>query len=729
MRFSKRPRPSLRWIIAIVIQFALVTSSPSVLAVDIAPIRVACLGDSITVGARVQSDTQSYPARLQEFLGDGYEVQNFGIGGATLIKTGRPTVWRQLEAVMEFQPHIAIIALGTNDTVGDPRGNWEQIERFDKDYTELIVTLSGLATRPKIVVCTPTAMVLETEGLSQSRLDNLRERKPRLQKLCGQIRELARTQAHRGVTLLELNSVLTGHPEWLTSTDGVHPNVEGYASIAKAVSRHLRSIDSKRPNLVLFLVDDMGWQDTSVPFHTETTLFNKRYRTPNMERLAERGVRFTQAYACSVCSPTRVSLMSGLNAARHRVTNWTLRKNATNDGKHATLEFPDWNVNGLSPVAGIERTVHVKALPEQLREVGYRTIHVGKAHFGAVGTPGADPKNIGFDRNIGGHAAGGPGSYLAAQNFSAVWRKGDPIWDVPGLEPYHGTDLFLTEALTREANHAVDEAVEQGRPFFLYMAHYAVHVPFAEDVRFYSKYLEAGLEHTEAMYAAMVEGMDKSLGDIVQNIERHGLSENTIVLFMSDNGGLSAHGRGGTPHSHNAPLSSGKGSAREGGVRVPMIVAWPGVTEGGTECRQTVIIEDFFPSILEMAGIDQPRQVGGIIDGRSFLPWLRNGFSEPIEERALYWHFPNCWGPNGPGIGASSAMRLGRWKLIYDHADQSYELFDLDEDIGEQNNLSASNPGMRDQLARKLGAYLKSVNAQMPTDKTTGERVPYPGLR
>jgi arylsulfatase A-like enzyme len=198
---------------------------------------------------------------------------------------------------------------------------------------------------------------------------------------------------------------------------------------------------------------------------------------------------------------------------------------------------------------------------------------------------------------------------------------------------------------------------------------------------------------------------------------------------MSDNGGLSAHGRGGTPHSHNAPLSSGKGSAREGGVRVPMIVAWPGVTEGGTECRQTVIIEDFFPSILEMAGIDQPRQVGGIIDGRSFLPWLRNGFSEPIEERALYWHFPNCWGPNGPGIGASSAMRLGRWKLIYDHADQSYELFDLDEDIGEQNNLSASNPGMRDQLARKLGAYLKSVNAQMPTDKTTGERVPYPGLR
>jgi len=334
---------------------------------------------------------------------------------------------------------------------------------------------------------------------------------------------------------------------------------------------HLTLPAVERPNIVLFLVDDMGWQDTSVPFHTETTEFNRRYRTPNMERLAARGMKFTQAYACAVCSPSRISLMTGLNAARHRVTNWTLRKNATNDRRHPTLEFPQWNVNGLSPVAGIENTVHAKALPAYLQAAGYRTIHAGKAHFGAVGTPAEDPCAIGFDVNIGGHAAGGPGSFLGTQNFSAVWRKGDRIWDVPGLEKYHGKDVFLTEALTLESVAAIDQAVADRKPFFLYMSHYAVHVPFAEDRRFYQKYRQAGLDPKEAMYAAMVEGMDKSLGDILDRVDHHGLSDNTIVLFMSDNGGLSVHGRGGKRNTHNQPLSSGKGSAHEGGIRVPMI--------------------------------------------------------------------------------------------------------------------------------------------------------------
>lgn len=221
--------------------------------------------------------------------------------------------------------------------------------------------------------------------------------------------------------------------------------------------------------------------------------------------------------------------MTGLNAARHRVTNWTLNKNASNDRSHPALAFPAWNVNGLSPQPGIERTVHVRALPAFLREVGYRTIHVGKAHFGAVGTPGSDPRNIGFDVNIGGHAAGGPGSFLGTENFSAAWRNGDRVWDVPHLEPYHEKDVFLTEALTIAANQAVNQALAEGRPFFLYMAHYAVHVPFAVDPRFYQPYRDAGLDHTESMYAAMVEGMDKSLGDILANVERHGLSERTII--------------------------------------------------------------------------------------------------------------------------------------------------------------------------------------------------------
>lgn len=488
------------------------------------------------------------------------------------------------------------------------------------------------------------------------------------------------------------------------------------------------STKERRPNVVLFLVDDMGWQDTSVPFHAGVTELNRRYSTPNMEQLSQAGMRFTQAYACSVCSPTRVSLMTGLNAARHRVTNWTLRRNASNDRRHPKLDFPQWNVNGLSPDAGIERTVHAKALPAFLRDAGYRTIHVGKAHFGAIDTAGSDPRKVGFDVNIGGHAAGGPGSFLGTRNFSAVWRNGDRVWDVPNLEKFHGRDVFLTEALTIEANRSVDQAVADGKPFFLYLSHYAVHVPFAIDRRFYDKYRAGGLDDTEAMYAAMVEGMDKSLGDIRANIERHGLTNETIVLFMSDNGGLSAQGRGGIAHTHNRPLSSGKGSAHEGGVRVPMIVSWPGVVIPGTKCDQPVMIEDFFPSILEMAGLPRARQVGGVLDGISFVSLLKGERDEARHERSLVWHFPNNWGPQGPGIGPSSSIRRGDWKLVYYHATQDYELFNLTDDLGERNNLAAARPETRDRLASKLGQYLSAVEAQMPTVRETGLVVPLPGV-
>ena len=481
-----------------------------------------------------------------------------------------------------------------------------------------------------------------------------------------------------------------------------------------------------RPNIVLFLVDDMGWQDTSVPFWTQATPFNKRYKTPNMAKLAAEGVKFTQAYACAVCSPTRVSLMTGLNAARHRVTNWTLNKNASNDRRHARLAFPTWNVNGLSPVSGIERTVHAKALPAFLAQAGYRTIHAGKAHFGANGTPGSDPRRIGFDVNIGGHAAGGPGSYLGKQNFSAAFRKGSRVWDVPGLEKYHGKDIFLTEALTLEANKAVDSAVQDGKPFFLYMAHYAVHVPFAPDSRFIGKY--AGLHRTEAMYAALVEGMDKSLGDILANVRRHGLSDKTIVLFMSDNGGLSAHGRGGKRHTHNKPLSSGKGSIHEGGVRVPMIVKWPGVTRAGSQCAAPVIVEDFFPTVLEMAGVTGARQVGGTIDGVSFVPLLRRAGGGRTD-RALLWHYPNNWGPTGPGIGAYSAVRKGDWKFVYYHDPQRRprrELFNIAEDIAEATNLIDRRGDKARELAGVLRRLLIETKAQMPVIRQTGKPVSMP---
>ncbi|HOD82411.1 MAG: Arylsulfatase [Planctomycetes bacterium ADurb.Bin126] len=479
------------------------------------------------------------------------------------------------------------------------------------------------------------------------------------------------------------------------------------------------------PNIVFFLVDDMGWQDTSEPFWREPTDLNRRYRTPNMHRLAGRGVKFTQAYACSVCSPTRVSLMTGFNAARHRVTNWTLRKDRCQDAPHPRLRMPEWNCNGLCPQGGLPRSVHATPLPEFLRRAGYRTIHVGKAHWGALGTTGADPRNLGFDVNIGGHAAGGPGSYLGKQDFSAAWRKGDRIWDVPDLDKYHGQDVFLTEALTREAKRAFADAVAQDKPFYLYMSHYAVHVPFAPDERFVQAYRRAGLDQTESMYAALVEGMDKSLGDIMDHLQALGVADNTIVLFMSDNGGLSAHGRGGKPHTHNRPLSSGKGSAREGGIRVPMLAYWPGVTRAGSTCDELVMIEDYFPTILELAGVRDARQVGGEIDGVSFVPLLRGG--KGPADRALVWHYPNVWGPQGPGIGPYSAIRQGDWKYIYYHDGPREELFNLADDISETRNLADQKPEIRSRLALLLREYLLRVKAQMPVDKKSNTPVSLPG--
>lgn len=411
-----------------------------------------------------------------------------------------------------------------------------------------------------------------------------------------------------------------------------------------------------RPNIVMFLVDDMGWQDTSEPFWKQKTPFNERYHTPNMERLAREGMKFTQAYAMPICSPTRVSLMTGMNAARHRVTNWTLEKNASNDAADDKLEFPLWNVNGLSPVEGIERTVYATPLPQILHDHGYYTVHVGKAHFGAIGTPAALPESLGFDVNIAGHAAGAPESYLGTEKFGND-KPGKEEWAVPGLEKYWEKDIFLTEALTREALYVLD-TVPDKKPFFLYMSHYAVHTPIYGDKRFLQKYLDRGLDETEAKYATMVEGMDKSLGDIMDYLKEKGLAENTVILFMSDNGGLSAVARGGKPHTHNKPLASGKGSMYEGGIREPMIVKWPGVTSAHSNTNEMVIIEDFFPTMLEMAGVEDAETVQQV-DGQSFVPLLRES-GQKQEERALYWHFPNKWGTFRPGYWHGQRRSPGR---------------------------------------------------------------------
>ncbi|GJM31388.1 MAG: sulfatase [Saprospiraceae bacterium] len=500
-----------------------------------------------------------------------------------------------------------------------------------------------------------------------------------------------------------------------------------FTTLLSALAFSCQQKDPTPPNIILFFVDDLGWQDTSLPFWTETTDFNRLYQTPNMERLAAQGMKFTQAYATPVCSPTRVSLLTGMNAARHRVTNWTLYKDKLQpiETNHPDLSFPQWNINGLSPDSTIADAVYATPFSGLLQEAGYQTIHVGKAHFGAIGTPGENPLNLGFDVNIAGHAAGAPKSYWGKENFGNTPEFESTPWPVPGLEKYHGKAINLTEALTLEAIQAMDSAVQKEHPFFLYMAHYTVHTPIMADDRFFQPYLDLGMDTIEARYASMIEGMDKSLGDLMDYLETNDLTDNTIILFMSDNGGLSAVARSGTPHTHNKPLSSGKGSIHEGGIREPMIVKWPGIAPPNSINSNYLIIEDFFPTILEMAGIKDFKTIQHV-DGISFVDQFKN---EPYstQDRPLYWHYPNEWGPSGPGIGAFSAIRKGDWKLIYYHLDQSFELFNIKEDIGESQNLAAQNPDQLNTLASELTEYLEEVSAQMPSEKESGVRVPYPG--
>lgn len=482
----------------------------------------------------------------------------------------------------------------------------------------------------------------------------------------------------------------------------------------------------KRPNILLFLVDDMGWQDTSVPFWNQKTANNEIYETPNMERLAGKGMKFTQAYANSVSSPSRVSLFTGMNSACHRVTNWTLERNVSTDGQNDSLIYPRWNVNGFCQQDKIERCTYATSLAQVLKDNGYYTIHCGKAHFAARTTPGENPLNLGFNININGGAAGAPGSYLGVANFgNACNGRQSNVFAVPGLEEYYGKDIFLTEALTLEAIKALDKVKQEDKPFFLYMSHYAIHVPLEKDMRFYEKYKKKGLVDNEAAYAALIEGMDKSLGDLMNYLESNGLMDNTIILFMSDNGGLASETYWrAQQYVQNAPLSSGKGSAHEGGIREPMIVYWPDVTHPGSECDKYLIMEDFFPSILEMAKVKKYRTVQHV-DGVSFVPLLK-GNGDPSRNRALYWNFPNGWGQPGPGFGASCTIRKGDWKMIYYYGSGKKELFNITEDISEKNNLVEEFPDIVRKLSKELGVYLRKKDAQRPFLKATGEAIPWP---
>ena len=533
---------------------------------------------------------------------------------------------------------------------------------------------------------------------------------------------------------------------------------------ASAQSNTSHPVSGKKPNIIVFLVDDMGWQDTSHPFWSDDrgnpkkTFLNKRYRTPNMEKLAAQGMTFTDAYAHPLCTPSRVSLMSGMNPARHRVTCWVREQNGTTDRNNKNLQPPDWALNGLQPVGIPARGttkrpisgedmhynmtrpfVTAATLPEMLKKCGYVTVHCGKAHFGTQGTPGSNPLNMGFDYNIAGTEIGHPADYRGSKHYGKGFNH------VRGLDEnnYYQDDVFLTEALTLEALKRL-EAIrtnpkEAGKPFYLYMAQYALHAPLDErayDKRFADSYKNPEDGHkwspVEKHYSGLIEGMDKSLGDIRQYLEKNNLDKNTVIIFMADNGGLAISGRMGNKES-NYPLSFGKGSNREGGIREPMIVYWPGVTKPESVCTTPVIIEDFFPTILEMAGAKKI-QAPQVVDGKSFVTLLKGGKMNP--NRPLLFHTPNVWGEgngNNSLYSPSTAMRQGDWKLIYWHPTQKFELFNIKEDISEEHNLAERHPDRVKAMAKTMTALLKDRKAQMPTykkDNPAGARegspVPWP---
>ena len=484
-----------------------------------------------------------------------------------------------------------------------------------------------------------------------------------------------------------------------------------------------------RPNIILFMVDDLGWQDTQVPLASQPTPFNLRYRTPNELQLAADGMKFTDYYAAApVCSPTRVTLITGQSPAKTRVTNWTQHEGEDTSAPYPILLPPDWNMNGVSPMSAghMSHAFSGPLLPGILRDAGYRTIHVGKAHWGAVGTASADPMTLGFDVNIGGSAAGQPGSYLSEKHYSSGPGDGQ-FRDVPGLEKYWNTGTFLTEALTLEANKALDDAVTMKKPFFLHFAHFAVHTPIEADARFMQKYLDAGLPPVEARYASLIEGVDKSIGDVLANVERHGLTNNTFVIFMSDNGGLAAHTRAAPVHVQNAPLRSGKGSGYEGGMRVPFIVKWPGRVARGAVNHTPTITDDIFPTLLDIAGVANAKTITTGMIGRDMRA-LISGTGTLPSDRPLLWHYPHFWGVAGPGIEPFSALRSGRYKLLFFYSDRRYELYDLAADLGETTDLIKTRPADAARLSAMMRKSLQDSAAQMPVDPKTKQPVGLPTL-
>ncbi len=451
------------------------------------------------------------------------------------------------------------------------------------------------------------------------------------------------------------------------------------------------SVVAAPPNIVFFLADDLGQRDL-------VCYGSRFYETPHLDRLAREGAKFTDAYAaCPVCSPTRASIMSG---------QWPQRLGIT-DYIGAPLKPEDWERNTkLLPAPYTDRlALDTPTLAKSLKTAGYATFFAGKWHLGPAGWW---PEQQGFDFNFGGIDRGGP--YGGNKYFSPY---GNPrLIDGPPGE--HLPDRLATETAKFIEAH-------KERPFFAYFSFYDVHTPLMARADLRKKYEEKrqqlglvaqwGREHQRdvrlvqehAVYAAMVEAMDRAVGKVLAKLDELKLTENTLVIFTSDNGGLSTSE--GWPTS-NVPLRGGKGWMYEGGIREPLLVRWPAVVKPGRVIDTPVSSPDFFPTLLDVTA-SKP-QPGQILDGVSLLPLLRG---ESLVERPLFWHYPH-YGNQGGAPGA--AIRRGNWKLIEWFEDSHVELFNLAADLSEETDLVERQPQRVAKLMDELHAWQKEVGAKFP---------------
>ena len=455
--------------------------------------------------------------------------------------------------------------------------------------------------------------------------------------------------------------------------------------------------EAKRPNFVFFLVDDLGWADVGFngsPFH----------KTPHIDALAKSGTQFSNGYAAaSICSPTRASIMTGRHPVRVNITDWI--PGTSNTGKFQKVEDRD-NL-ALSEVT----------IADALKENGYQTFFAGKWH---LGNTGHFPEDQGFDINIGGHHRGSPpGGYYSP-------------WNNPRLESKFDGE-YLTERLTEETIGYIEAQSRKGAPFLAYLSYYNVHTP----IQAYQKHIDEYSAKAEAMgetptirmrdglsrgrqdnpaLASMVAAVDDSVGAIVKKLDDLGIADNTVVIFFSDNGGLCTRplkGNGKKKASSrigpgcNLPLRSGKGWLYEGGIREATIIRAPGVSQAGTVCSSPMMSTDFYPTILELAGLKPRPDLHR--DGESLVDLLKNPTRK--KQRSLHWHYPHY---HGSGWTPGGAIRKGDWKLIefWEHGDA--QLYNLADDIGELNDLSARHPQKKAELIRDLAKWRQDIGAVMP---------------